>query len=116
MPKNAECWHRRCAGGPCRAFTDEELTPTDEDMEFARKVIADGYHQVSSKYRWLAKPPRMPLFSDIIRPEHQDTHEGRALARMYQDYVRSRIRIDSETIEVTFRQFRAFKLLGGPVA
>lgn len=121
MPKNTDCDHRACCGEPCRMLTPEELEPGEEDIEYARKLIAEGWKSTSNKYRSVAKR-RIPLTGkDIVRPEMWETEEGKRLIQNWDNgwagfYLRSPNHPDIEHIELSVKQYRAFKKLGGETA
>jgi hypothetical protein len=119
-PRGGPCNHRECLswGEGCRMLTDEELTPTDEDMAFARRLIAEGYLQTSGKYRHVMGPqPKVPSIKELIKPEMLDTPAGRELAKIWEDhlphFLQTLVRNGAQTVELTVKQFRAYKSLGG---
>lgn len=91
MPRNDKCNHHSCYGGPCKALTDEELTPTDEDRAFAQQLHDEGWIQVSSRYRVVRRwtPPGPPAAMDMIAPEFRDTRWGKLAAAVIQRHVLS---------------------------
>lgn len=91
MPRNDKCTHPRCDGGPCKALTDEELTPTTEDHELAERLLAEGWIQVSSKGRILRrwKPPGPPPPIVFLTPEILATRWGELAAAAISRHVTS---------------------------
>lgn len=113
------CGHRACGQGPCRSLSEEELTPTPEDFEFAAELIDEGWRSVSNKYREVARLPPKSNAEDLIKPEALDGHPlGRDLADCWEKNKWWLLRCSpvAEKRSLTVRQFRAFKLLGGRVA
>lgn len=121
MPRNDTCVHRGCDGGPCRMLTEEELAPSDEDMEAARVLIAEGWHSTSNKYRTVARfVDPIPPIEDMLRPEALDTLHGRRLAEWWRfNRHSSDLRTHRDGVEhrnLSIPLFRAFKKLGGSMA
>lgn len=79
MPRDTDCDHPNCGYGPCKALTPEELTPSNEDVELAERLIAEGWIQTSAKYRHIRrwKPPGPPPAEALLAPEFHDTAWGR---------------------------------------
>lgn len=71
MPIGGHCLHPSCPTGNCRKLTEIELTPTEDDLLFAKKLIDEDWRQTSNKYRGVAKLNN-PLrdWRDLVRPEH----------------------------------------------
>lgn len=120
MPRDNMCNHPNCEGEPCKQLTNAELTPGQEDLEYAKKLIDEGYRSISTKYRMVVKytVPR-PAGKEIIRPELLGTVHGEAFAKLWDDQYSWGMRLGGENItklELTVRQFRAFKQLGGKMA
>lgn len=89
--------------------------PTPGDFAVARDLAAEGWHQVSSNYRLIARLPEGmtglealetidPNLAQDIR-EQAEAHAMRHFLRMYAEHK-----------ELTPEQFRAFKLIHGKVA
>ena len=55
MPRGGFCSHRACPAGDCRMLTDAELAPREEDVEFAKNLISEGWKSTSNKYRTVSK-------------------------------------------------------------
>lgn len=115
MPIGKKCRHPNCDGGPCKALTPEELTPTEEDRALAERLVSEGWIQVSAKYRHLRRwktPP--PTLDEMIRPEHQNSYFAKRIkerfAFMYDD-LELRCAPDDLVEERTLspREFKAFK-------
>jgi len=89
MPRNDECNHPNCEGGPCKSLTREELTPTPADIELGDRLVAEGWIQTSSKYRHVRRwaKPGAPRAIDLITPEHRDTAWGRRAVRAIERHV-----------------------------
>lgn len=122
MPRGGNCNHRRCDLGPCRQLTDEELTPTDEDLVVAGQLVMDGWLSVSTKYRTVAlATAEVPTVQQIISPEYLDTSFGKDLAEYWHRHRINMLRThafqeDSPLVvskELTLREWKAFKKLGG---
>lgn len=115
MPRDTRCNHPNCEGGPCKALTDEELTPTSDDRTLAERLVAEGWMQVSAKYRhvrrWKVAPPTP---EQLINPEYHNTYFGQqAMRHVRFDEMELRCAPDHvvETRTLTVREFRAFKEL-----
>lgn len=141
MPYHTTCNHRGCPEGDCQMLTPEELEPGAEDLELAARLVEEGYLSISRKYRMVARlTDKVPTAKDIIRPEMLDTPIGREMAKWWEGHqcyllrmvasgaggdgcmtlphTRERISIVDlvEVRELTIKQFRAFKKLGGESA
>ena len=115
MPRNTICDHPNCEGLPCRALTDDELTPREEDDALARKLVSEGWIQVSAKYRMIRRwknPPPPP--EDLVNPAWHDTFFGRRainILRHIGDENALRCAPDDmvEKRELSIREFKAYK-------
>ena len=121
MPKNNACDHYRCDGGPCRMLTPEEIEPSDEDVEEAKRLIQEGWHSTSNKFRAIARfTEPVPRASEMFSPEVLATHHGKRLQEMWDRNRHSTdLRTNAAGVEhrqLTVRLFRAFKKLGGQMA
>lgn len=119
MPRDSACTHRRCGGRPCRQLTDEELTPTEDDLVFAQTLIDEGWYQISAKYRRVARlPADFPRGEDLLRPQFLATRWAKEFLDYWNNHYR-RVAVTEYGAAVqtlTTKQFRAFKQLGGPTA
>lgn len=105
-------------------LTPEEIEPTAEDLEFAAKLIQDGYESISNRYRtvvrFIEKPFSKVTLRDLIKPELQHIPEVKWLMSEMahrKPSVRSFDHIfKKEELQLTVKQFRAFKLQQGKVA
>jgi hypothetical protein len=114
VPRGGRCLHPNCDSGPCKQLTDAELTPGPEDLAVAKQLIADGFEQVSAKYRRVARvPPDYPTAEDLIKPEMLHTPQGEELADWWRGHCRFQVprSPDAEVRELTLKQFRAFQQL-----
>lgn len=113
------CKHPRCGGGPCRSLTKEALTPTDADLEFGRKLVAEGWIQTSRRYRCIARvKPEFASAESLLRPEVADTAAGKILIEAWSKqrrWVMDRHGDLVETQELTVRQFAGFRAAGGDI-
>lgn len=121
MPRNTPCEHRNCVGGPCQMLTDEELAPSEKDLEEARVLLAEGWASTSNKYRTVARfIEPVPVIEDMVAPKVLATFHGKRLAACWQRCGHgSDLRCSQEGVErreLRVRVFRAFKRLGGPSA
>lgn len=129
MPRGGKCDHRNCDGGPCKQLTDEELEPAEKDIATAQALIDEGWLSVSTRHRLVAKATdAMPTAEQLIRPEMFPTEFGGKLAEMwhYERIHLLRMLASGNTVgkdrglveskELTLREFRAFKKLGGSSA
>jgi len=119
MPIGGKCDHRNCDGGPCKMLTPDELEPEEEDLIDAAHWIAEGWHSTSVKYRNISKfKEPVPKIEDMVSPEVLATFHGRRLKdrweRNHSSDLRSCEGIDN--LELTVKQYKAFKKLGGPTA
>jgi len=70
--RGGPCDHRKCQGDPkgCRMYRAEDVDPDEEAYAFARRLLAEGWVSVSTKYRhmrrWKSPPPRA---HDILTDE-----------------------------------------------
>lgn len=88
-PKNTPCEHRACRDGGCKMWDARTLEITPADRAMGEQLVAEGWRQVSAKYREVVMfKVSPPSASDIIRSEYLDTDEGRALARYYEGHIR----------------------------
>lgn len=126
VARGGPCNHRRCAGGPCKQWADEEFTPEPADCEMAKKLVEEGWMSVSSKYRrivrWTEPPPDI---IHMINPEIRDTYWGRlALSvlsqrlgvrcehELHHEHSRMHRPVNSGLVEVrtlSLKEFVAFK-------
>jgi hypothetical protein len=97
VPRNTPCSHPNCDGGPCKALTVAELTPTDADRVLAERLIDEGWIQTSAKHRhvrrWL---PGVPSTNELIAPECRDTPWGRRAMLAIERWVTSSNALHSE--------------------
>ena len=116
-PCNDRCDHPNCYGLPCKQLTDEELAPAPEDRALAEQLIAEGWTQVSAKYRILRRwAVPVPTPEELIRPEMIGTYFGKQLvrsAKMLGDETALRCapcghRLYEERT-LTVREFKAYK-------
>lgn len=124
MPRGGKCTHPECLswGEGCRQLTDEELTPTPEDVELGKQLVADGWYSVSTKYRAIRRwrtPPPAP--EDVVRPEFADSFFGKIIIGRTRHWswlseLRAAPEELTETRELTIRQWKAFKMAGGVAA
>lgn len=121
MPRNNSCNHRSCHGQPCKQLTDEELTPTAEDIATAAELISEGWLSVSSRYRTIAKASdKMPTAEDLIQPSMLNTKFGGRLAELWHRERLNMLRTASKNFvmkkELSVREWAAFKRMGGRAA
>lgn len=107
---------RNRKGDKTRAVSDEEFTPTEADFEEAKRLIAEGYHQTSHKYRSLARLPKGKTALEALEEVSPSTAQ-RLRTRM-EEWARSEVlRLnEAEKITANPRVFNAFKQLKGPHA
>ena len=123
-PRGGPCNHRECQswGEGCRQLTDDELRPGPDDFTYVDQLIAEGYYQTSARYRSVAGPlSAIPSAETVLRPEFLDTKWGRELARIWEGWRRHFLRVHEasdgiQNIDLTVKQFAAFKQRGGKVA
>lgn len=115
-PRGGPCNHRRCAdyGEGCRQLTDEELTASPEDEALVDQLIAEGYIQISAKYRTVAKLPPPVHAHDLIRADALTTPAGKELASLWHSHHenwRSAVarQNTADHVQLTLRQYRYFK-------
>jgi hypothetical protein len=118
MARLGLCYHKACPPGQCQQLTPAELTPDPADIEYAKQLIAEGYHSVSNAFRHVSKykNPR-PTGAEMIRPEFLNTREGQAFVKLWDSRHTWGLRCDPENtivLTLTVKQYRAFKKLGGP--
>lgn len=118
MPRHDECSHKNCDGEPCKQLTDEELEPGEDDLRYAGELICNGWRSVSNKYRTVANLPEdFPQAEQMIAPEMLNTHHGRELAKSWNYHRKKALRTNEAiTEDLTVKQWRAFKKLGGDSA
>lgn len=83
--RGGPCDHPRCLshGKGCRMYTAAVLTPTDLDLIVAKRLHAEGWIQVSARYRTVRRwtPPGPPSALTMIAPEFRGTAWGRRALR-----------------------------------
>lgn len=100
-----------------KGMPSQDVKPSDADFEKAKKLIEEGYEQVSASYRCLKKVPAgMTAYEALkeINPraakmvdERRESWAKSLLLRCTSEY--------EDEVEVTPEVFRAFKILNGPV-
>ena len=118
MPRHDNCNHKRYDGLPCKQLTDEELEPTEEDLRFASELIANGWRSVSNKFRTVANlPGDFPVAYQIVEAVYINTDHGDALMNLWNEHRRSALRTNAAiNKDLTVKQWRAFKKMGGDSA
>lgn len=106
-------------------LTPEELEPDDSDLELGRRLVAEGWKSVSTNRRrvrrWLRVAP--PLLT-LLPPEWHEHPVFVAAKRACEYHGRDwGLREpacdnspDVESMDLTVRQWQAFKRLGGKLA
>jgi hypothetical protein len=94
-------------------LTAEELTPSPEDVAFAQSCIDEGFMQVSSKNRRLARMP--PDIDPVEAMRRFAPEEFEKIVHAATWWVRRNMKDPEHMRELTLKQFRAFKKLGGGV-
>ena len=120
MPYDIACNHKRCAGGLCKMLTPEEIEPSTDDIELGRRLVAEGWRSVSTKYRRVRRWVRVaPPLLEVLSPEWREHPVFKTAAKRV-DYSRKyglREDVegspDVETLELTIKEWRAFKHSGG---
>jgi hypothetical protein len=92
-------------------LTEEEVTPGPEDLEFAQKCIDEGFLQVSSKNRRLARMP--PDMDPVEAMKRYAPAEFEKLVSQATCWARRNMKDADHMRELTVKQFRAFKKLNG---
>lgn len=121
MPKGGPCEHPRCQGNAtgCKMLTDEEMRPGPEDEELGRRLVADGWLSTSTKFRRVGRVLPGHSAEDLLRPEVLDTPAGRHFADLWRRELRFVVRSSEpfvEHLELTFKQYAAFRAAGGQTA
>ncbi len=113
-----QCTHPNCYGEPCKMLTPAELEPSPEDIALAQQLLDEGWLQTSAKYRTVARlPADFPKAINVIRPEWIGTEHGVKFTHWWNSHRRMAHRSqEAITRELTVKQFRAFKKLGGQPA
>lgn len=103
-------------------LTDEELQPTDEQLDLGRRLVAEGWLSTSNKYRHIrrwAGNPRAEIRA-LISPELRNSPAARwilAQINERQPWLRTDDRyFPVEERVLTVREYRAFRLAGGQSA
>lgn len=115
MPRNNNCNHPNCDSGPCKMLTPQELEPTAEDRALAEVLVAEGWTQVSSKFRMIKKwktPP--PLIEEMIKDQYRGSWWANRMADrlkfMYDDLELRCAPADMcEERTLSVREFKAYK-------
>lgn len=118
MPRGGPCDHRRC-DGDCRMLTEEELTPSPEDLVLARQLVADGWLSTSTRYRHVSRVLPGYAASDLLKPEMLATPAGKLLAEAWEQELRWALRSSYPFVEhktLTVKQYAAFRAAGGQTA
>ena len=120
------CTHKRCAGDECRQLTPEQLAPGPGDLELAQQLVDDEWRSISTRYRRVARLVNCPEAEDVIRPEYHDHPAAKELISQWRFHKWHLLRLlasgnegareYAEVRELTIKQFRAFKKLGGQMA
>lgn len=127
MPKEVRCNHPNCGGDLCKQLTSTELCPGPGDALLGAELVRDGWLSVSTKHRRVARlTSEWPKAENLIRSEMLDTLAGKEMVELYRRRSRHVLRRFSsgnqdeakfvEIMELTIKQFRAFKQLGGECA
>ncbi len=122
MPRGDACNHIKCYGEPCRMLTDEELTPTPEDLSFGQHLVACNWLSISTKYRTVARWKILPpCGDDMVTDYTRDTPHGQRLIKMWDHHNHFRdLRICGDDLVekrvLTVREWAAFKQAGGQSA
>ena len=120
---------------PNGQLTAEEIEPTDEDVLFARKLVCEGWHSTSGKFRRIARfklpaeligkvdllDDGLPRGKHMLHPDLAGTALGAYFIRLWNDRrhtleLRGNESDLVEKMELTVRQWVAFKRNGGPTA
>jgi hypothetical protein len=105
-------------------LTPEEIEPGPEDIELATRLVSEGWQSVSNKYRTVRRwtTQHIPV-KELIRPELLETPEAKwwidkAKGRLIEPWLRmaDTSGLPFEEMELTVRQYRAFRLAGGESA
>lgn len=101
-----------------RRLTAEELTPTPEDRATGRRLVAEGYRQLSRKYRMVARLPESDL-EPIELLAQLDSREAAHLRAMFnvqatECILRWHTSEEAGTCRtLSVREFIAFREAGG---
>jgi hypothetical protein len=110
-------------------LSPEEIEPDAADVELGKRLVAEGWKSISTKYRRVARWVReAPPLLEIVDPVWR-SHPAILAAAKACDYARNwglrdagnpfvqkEQSPDVETRELTIRQWRAFKRAGGQIA
>lgn len=117
---------------PSGQLTPDEYEPEERDIEYAKQLVAEGWHSTSNKYRLVARFKLPEGYTDLtqcglprgkymLHPDLMGTPLGGYLIRLWDDRRHSlELRGHDDDLvehkELTVRQFLAFKRHGGPSA
>lgn len=121
MPKNDDCNHKNCDGGPCKMLTPEELEPSPEDLLEAEQLVKDGWRSVSAKFRGIARfTEPVPRIEDMVSAEVLATNHGKRLAERWSKWSHTwDLRTNDAGVEhrdLSVKLYRAFRMKGGQSA
>lgn len=118
------CDHFSCLrlGQGCRAYADAALQPSDEDLEFGRRLVLEGWWSTSRRYctiaRWKEPVPTHAQIEEALTAL-AGAFQGHRLAEILRKHELYKIEHratrdgDQEEAVITPTQMLAFKRAGG---
>lgn len=125
MPRGGICNHDSCImeGEGCRMLTEDELRPSEKDIEFGRALVADGWKQTSRKYRQVRRvaPAHRVTADELINPAVAERGAARAVRLQMSDASIEQITLlwgsvklgEIEEMTLSVKQFAAFRAAEG---